>query len=320
MKKFRKAIMAASLAAAAAVPMAANAGITWQFNYDDGYAVEGESRFLTAPLSAVVDELKFTAESIVAFKGVPFAPGTKFDDFIVLRIDQYFRNSANVTDAKYGQGVPGFPGLAGSHEITAVIKATGTQDTPTSYHIDTIDRFDIYFDAGTTTCPGGDITSPLCTTTGYTAADFTSLATFADSTVVETAALISGGGANDPARADGNINLVLRLLDKLSLLGPFDEFEIYPPQLQMKMVMGLTDSNNNVCVDSGGSAACTSTFAGIAGFFTALGDFGGPYTAAFHTKSDGSFTKDVPEPGTLGLLGVALAGLGASYRRRQKQA
>ena len=308
----RKAALSAAIAAAL-LPGVASAGVDWQFNYADGFAAEGETRGAATPeLSPITDELKFTAESVVTFNDIDnsgnITTGDKFVDYIYVRVDQLFNNTVDVTDGRYGQGSPdlGFPG---NHEITLKIKATGTQVNPLEYVVDTVDIMNWYFDAGTDVVVDGVITS----VNGYTAADFANLATLEDGTIVETSDLVSGAGVNASLIPDGALDLFVTLTDILSTLGEYDEFEkLLDPRITLAMITGTADSNNNRCQDSGGGAECASTIESVLAGFDA-----DELNLTFHTKSDGSFTKEVSEPATLALLGMGLLGMGAVARRRK---
>jgi len=311
--KFRKTLIGALLSAALLPGVASAANIDWAWNYAglnaaEGYApgaCPGGGVSCMNPVSANMDELKFTAESLIHWtSGTPFAVGSKFDDYILLRVDQYNDNSVNVTEANYGTGFPGF-GIPGNHQFTAKIKLSGTQTGTNTYKVDSMSEFGLYYDAGA----GG----------AYTAAGFApgTEADFADGTLAETGFLISGNGANTTSGLpDGSIGLVVGLLDNLHNINPaYGTTELLPLRtiyLPIPLAIGIVDGNNNLCADDGGTAVCTDTEASLRAYW-GLGAV--PTGLTNHTRTDGSVNKQlIPEPASLLLFGTALFGLSRMRR------
>ena len=316
MKRIRNSLLAMAVGLAV-LPATASAFAVWQFNYTDAFAADGQTYSGATP--RLVDELKFTAESVVAFKDVDgsgtITAGDTFTSYIFTRVDQYFYEGNDNTETRYGRGDPD-EGIAGNREITLMIKASGVQVDPQNYIVQSISMMDWYFDAG-------DINGG-----GYTSADFANLSTFKDGIIVERSTLISGGGTNAALVPDGTINLEVEMIDVLSTLGNYGAFELLQdPLFTAHMVVGLTDSNNNRCPGPGGGGArCASNIASIItgfGGFAADGGLVDPFDFAFHTRSDGSFVKNVvqiPNPGSVALLSLGLLGLAAANTRRNRKA
>ena len=287
--KLKKTLATGLTAAALMVPSLANAGIDFVFNW--GATGEGAFGGITTsdPLNPV-RSMKFTAESAIVFDGVPFTPGVTFTDYVVLRVDQLF-NSASAVVGPYGDtGVPGFFDMG----ITVLAEFTGIQNTALTYSITGLNSFRLFYDG-----PNN----------GYTAANFTNLATFIDGALVEGGVSATGSGVNDPNAPDGSIDIIVGLLDLIAE----GDFELDPQLASLgSHLFGITNSNNHLCGTAAQTCASDST--------SILAMFGeGENRSAIHTISDGSIEKvtAVPEPGTLGLLGLALAAMGfASIRRR----
>ena len=285
--KAKKTLLAGFAAAVMLTAGSANAALDFTFNW--GATGEG---FIGAPLSNTVDELKFTAESVIVFDGTPFTAGTNFTDYVTLRIDQLFNdgNNAATLANPYGDLF--------SMEITVLAELTGTQIDATNYIVNGVNSFRLLYDG------------PL---NGFTAADFGNLATFADGAYVETASYVSGTGTNSTLAPDGVLDLFVGLLDLLL----DTDFEVDTQgQPFGAHLLGITNSNNALC--DVGLQTCAATPASILDLFgvniAEVDNF-------FHTRSDGSIEKvqAVPEPGVLGLLGLAIAALGFVTSRKRAQ-
>ena len=278
---FKKALLTGITAIGLAVPGLANSA-SLTFAFDWGATTEGGSVALSGP----VDELKFTAESVVVFDGAPFTAGTTFTDYIVLRIDQLFVGG-NLAVTPYGP--------ANSMEITVLAELTGTQIDANNYVVNGINSFNMMYDG-----PNGS----------YTQAVFQSLAAFADGQSVEGASFVNGTGTNSTQAPDGVLDLFVGLLDLIT----DGDFEVAPNGGSFVFhLLGITNSHNALC--GSGIQTCFATTAGI------LGLFGVNDTPdnAFHTRSDGSIEKiAVPEPDTLGLLGLALFAMAFVATRRRR--
>jgi len=302
---------ALALALMAGLSANAYAGIDFTLNYTaantaEGYTppnlVVGSFNNFNSALSNVTDEMKFTADSLLVFdSGTPFTTGAVFHDYIAVRIDQLFNNSSANNDVY---------NLASDRQITAVIVTSGQFISNQNAVINGLQQFNIYYDAGPSSFggSGGSITLAALTDAGLT--------NFDDGTLVETGTLLAGsGGVTGVTVPDGAVDLNVLLTNVLQ--GGL--FELDGQGLAFtKLVAALTNGNNTLCTDDGGTQACLTTEAGVANYFQSIG-YSAAVTGAtsFHTRTDGSLEKiTIPEPTTVALMGLGLLGLGFSARRR----
>jgi len=301
MREFRKTMISVATALALGAG-AANAGVRpWHINYAGANAAGGLGITLNNPVSALVDEYKYTAESLIVFADGDgdgdISAGDEFWDYVVYRVDalNYGGNTAN--DADY---------ILQNTQISGTVVAHGVQVDSFKYIVDTA-SIEFYFDG-----PGDTIFG----TGGGTTADFTDLSTFTDGLLVQTG-VGDGVGINGSSVPDGAIDLDFALTDVLSTLvdqdgNNYGAFELFDPFIELDKITFTTDSNNNQC----GAATCGSTVASLAAFFEV--DMN-QFDYFFHTRSDGSATK-IPEPAVLALMGMGLLGAGFARRRKGRKA
>lgn len=300
MKKYLQKTLISAAVSLAFVPGFASAE-AWTINYTDANQTGGLGVTLNNPISAITDEYKYTAESVVLFNdndgSLGISAGDTFDDVIAYRIDALNFGGNTAGDADYiGQNV----------QISGTLRASGVQLDAQNYLV-TSAAITFFFD--------GPADGIFGSGTG-TMADFSDLTTFTDGLLVQTGTG-SGVGTNSGLAPDGSINIHFKLVDILSTLlnpqdpnNPNDPFEMFQ-FTTLDKISFFTDSNNNACTDSGGGAVCGSTIADLLTFF---GVNPSDYDFLFHTRSDGSATK-VPEPASIALMGIGL--LGAGYARRK---
>lgn len=291
MREFRKTMISVATALALGAGVA-NAGVRpWHINYADANAAGGLGITLNNSVSNLVDEYKYTAESLIVFADHDgsggISAGDEFWDYVVYRVDAINYGGNSALDPDY---------LTLNTQISGTVVAHGFQLDPLNYVVDNA-SIEFYFDG------------PMA---GGTYADFTNLPTFVDGLLVQTG-LGSGVGTNSPLVPDGNIDLNFALTDVLSTLGQYEPFELFDPFIELDKITFITDSNNNRC---GAQATCGSSVADLETFFSILTS---DYDFFFHTRSDGSATK-IPEPAVLALMGMGLLGAGFARRRKGRKA
>lgn len=287
-KKLKMTVLAVALTAAAGHASA----LTMVFNENWGFNYLGTG---TGSAVTPVDEMTYLGISYTESTG--FAPGDTFLD--VGRIGATgFQNDGSPIPA-------GVSGIGVTHEISATyLNWTGTYGTTVG------DNTPFTFDQG------GTLNIFVDTTL-----DNTSFAGASNGTNIMSLSILDGSGNinfNNPGGIDGNVNILFEVTSAATgywfLDTDNDGFGDTDVATFLAggniLTVGLTDSNNNIFTPS---SAVQDDF--IA--FTGLGNPTGP--GDIYTLNDGSFHPGVaiPEPGTLGLLGLGLIGLGAVGRRRK---
>lgn len=317
--------MAVAVAAVILFASTSAHAITWQWNYIQGALADGG--IVLPKNSGVLDEAQFLAESITIYPtvtgaGTTPAAGDTFSGYTIFRLTG-FTIAGNAVPPPGSLDGTGTYGL--DHEITGAIFYSG-KHTDAQNFVFTSGELRVFFDAGT-----------AGTGAGMTASSFATLSTFLDGVMVETGTALGIGGVVAAGVADGASNFVFLMSDVLSTLntcgtpdplnpgsqpGECGVFEITP----FSPIFALTDNNNNICTDAGGTTTCNSTFAAILAAGNA--EFGAGLVAAGagglneHLQNDGSLekaTEAVPLPASLLLIGAGLSAT-ALWARRSRRA
>lgn len=290
--KFKATALAMALAVSGPASASIMFGDDWGFN-PDGTGLAGAI--------TPIDEMTYLGISYTESTG--FSAGDTFQDVGRLAATSFQNDAAPIPAGTSGLGI--------DYELTATFRDwTGTYGPTiagnTGFTFDNGGTLNVFIDSNL------DYTSFATAENGIAANPILSLS-------------ISDGEGNinfgNPGGVDGNINILFEVTDAeagywfldmdddgtaetditalLALIGPGD-----PP-----LVVALTDSNNNI---TDPSAAVAADFIASTG----LGNPTGP--GDIYTLNDGSVTlaaNVVPEPSTLGLLGLSLLGFGLVRRK-----